>query len=237
MSPATIDGGEIQAVTIDGQAVEQITMDGDVVWKAVEVVDDFEQRDPDTYWDYVDQVEKSDTNLVTPGMRGTDRAWRHTDFVNVHLAGANAVDRGPQPGDRFEFWFYIADITGSPVIDRFEFSSENVDDTECYRIEFEANTPEPEFQIEDVAEGEIDTDAGVEFQADQFYSVTVEWEYHSSQVRARAFDEPGHSPKSNWVSLGEPAPQTGSYDNPGISLFSDNNNTLIWDEIRILDSE
>lgn len=233
---STIDGSEIEAVTIDGEEVEVITMDGDVVFKAVSVVDDFESGS-EAGWDFTNPAEQSDADIVTPGLRGTDFAWRHTDFVNVHLAGANAVDRGPQPGDVIEVWFYITNITGSPVINRFEFSSENVDDTQCYRVEFEASTNDPELSIEDVAEGEIDTDAGVEFFEGQLYSLRIEWEFGNDLVRARAFNEPNHSPKSNWVSISEPATQSGSYDNPGVSLFSNSNNTIIWDEIRIIDTE
>lgn len=234
--PIKINGhGEVSPDVLGHHQIEEVRVKGiGTVWKGVEIVDDFESGS-EAGWGFVNPAERDDADIVRPGLRGSGFAWRHTDFVNVHLTGGNAVDRGPQPGDIFEFWFYIADITGSPVINRFEFSSESVNDDQCYRIEFEANTDAPEFQLEDVASGEIDTDPGVEFEQDSLYSIHVEWKHNDNNVRARAFNEPGHTPVSQWIELYEPAPGA-EYDNPGISLFSDANNTIVWDEIRILDS-
>lgn len=195
------------------------------------VIDDFESgRDPDNFWGYVNDAEKNDTDLISPGLDGTSNRWRHKDFVNVHLTGSNAVDRGPQQGDVFEVWFRIETITGSPVINRFEFGATGVDDSDMYRVEFEANTSEPEFQFEDTSGEHLVTDAGVEFREGQTYSIRIEWKAGNDQVTAQAFEEPGHNPFSQKLSFLEP----GGYTAPGINLFTDANNVCSWDEIRIL---
>lgn len=223
MSPRStsfaVDDGNNFAAQIDNFAiVEKI------------VIDDFENTNPESRWVFKNQAEKNDVTVITPGLAGTGHRWQHQDFVEVFLPGSQAVDRPPQQGDIFEVWFRIDNITGSPVINRFEFGATSQTDNDVYRVEFEANTGGPEFQLEDTSGEHLVTDPGVEFVEDQNYSIRIEWKAGDNQVRAQAFEEPNHNPYSQQLSITEP----GGFTGDGITLFANGNNVLSWDEIRIL---
>lgn len=173
--------------------------------------------------------------VVTPGLDGSGNKWRHNGFREAQLPGANAVDRGPQPGDVWEFWFHIESTSGT-VINRVEFAADGINEPQKYRIEMEAATGSPEFQFEKLDGGtqvHNVTDAGVEFQADQTYSVRIEWRTNNSEIRVQAFEEPNHNPFSNVLSFTEPGPGS-DYEQPGVYIFTNGNNVCYWDNFRIL---
>lgn len=229
MAPITFDGDEVTEVTIDGEQVSEITMDGDLVWRASQTIDDFEDGDR-SGWDVPSST--GGDQIVSPGLNGTDHAWEHTGFREAHLAGANTVDRGPQPGDRFEFWFNLTNASGSSI-NRFEFGCSQVGDGDLYRIEFERETSDNEFQIEKIAGGSqsmTDTDPGHAVAQDTVYRCEVNWNHGDNQITAQLFDANGNA-DSAILSITDT-----EYSQPGVCLFTNSNSTVVWDQMRITDT-
>lgn len=152
---STIDGAEIEGVTIDGQAVDEITVDGDVVWTATEIIDDFEDLATGTSpgrWTVPGST--GDDTIVSPGLIGTSRAWKLVGLREGHLSSANAIDRGPQPGETFVFHFRPTKYSGTPSLIRFDFSCPGISASNFYRIEFEgANTGGADMSLEKYTNG------------------------------------------------------------------------------------
>lgn len=228
---STIDGSEYSAVTIDGQDVTEITVDGAVVWVAKRVIHDFENNNH-AGWD-VESSTGSD-NIVSNGLNGTNYAWRHNGFRQAHLAGADAIDRGPQPGDVFEFWFRVDSASG-PVINRFEFSADGHNEPDCYRIEFERGTGDNEFSLEKYVNGsqqKIDTDPGA-VSVGQIYRCEVRWNVGNSNVEAQFFYPNGNAASSK-LSITDNSSSSGSeFTQPGIFIRTNDNNSCTWDEFVI----
>lgn len=227
--PINFEGDNIEAITFDGDEIEEVTFNGDVVWTAVEIVDDFEDGDH-SGWTVPSST--GGDQIVSPGHDGTDYAWEHTGFREAHLAGADAVDRGPQQGDRFEFWFNLTNASGS-AINRFEFGCSGTGDGDLYRIEFERETGDNEFQLEKLAGGsqaKTDTDPGHAVAEDTVYRCVIEWNYGDSQITAQLYDGNGNT-DSALLSISDT-----EYTQPGVCLFTNENSTVDWDEIRITDT-
>lgn len=228
---STIDASEIQDVTIDGDPVTEITMDGDVAWQAVEIVDNFEDGSADG-WSTQGTGSRS---VVSGGLNGSSYKWEHNGFSEVHLAGADAVDRGPQPGDVFNFWFQVTSTSGS-TINRFEFSADSMNDNDCYRVEFERETGDNEFQIQKISGGSSvknNTDPGHSVNIDQVYRCKVQWNAGDTNITAQLF-HPDGTTASAQVSISDDSSASGSeYTQPGVFIRTNDNNTCEWDEIKI----
>lgn len=230
--PINFEGDDIQSITFGGDPIGEVTFNGDVVWTATEIVDDFEDGNR-SGWNVASST-GSDT-VESPGLDRTSFAWTHTEFREAHLAGLNAVDRGPQPGDTFEFWFRVTSTSGS-TINRFEFSADTLNDDDCYRIEFERETGDNEFSIEKISDGgqaKIDTDPGHTVTIDQTYRCEIGWNDGSNQITAQLFTPDG-TVSSNRVAITDDSSASGGeYTQPGIFIRTNGNNTCRWDEIKI----
>lgn len=228
---ATIDASEIQDVTIDGDPVTEITMDGDVVWTAVEVIDDFEDGDASGW-----TIDNGSPSVVSGGLNGTNYRWEHSGFTEAHLAGSNAVDRGPQPGGRFEFWFRIESDNGNDVINRYEFSADGTADSDKYRIEFERNTSDTELSLEKISGGSqelLATDENFVPSIDQAYRIQIDWNNGNNDITIQAF-LPDGSTASTAVTITDDSSASGSeFTQPGTAITTNGNNTCSWDELRI----
>lgn len=228
---STIDGDEIQDVTIDGDPVQEITVDGDLVWQAAEIIDDFEDGNRSGWT--VPSSTGSDS-VVTPGLNGSDYKWRHEGFREGHLRGADAVDRGPQPGDTFEFWFRIVDTSGD-VINRFEFSADGTADDDKYRIEWEQFTGDNELSLEKISGGsqeDIDVDTSFAPSVGQAYRVQVAWNVDGSNNISVEIFTPDDT-RVGVVNILDNS--TGEFAQPGVYVRTNGNNIQDIDGLRIID--
>lgn len=195
------------------------------------IIDDFEDGDA-SGWD----VSGTGTRSIVSGLNGSDFAWEHAGFSEAHLAGANAVDRGPQPGDVFEFWFQVTNTSGS-VINRFEFSADGINESDVYRVEFERETGDNEFQIQKISGGSSvknSTDAGYAVSTNQVYKCRIEWNAGNNNITAQIL-LPDGTADSNQVSISDDSSAAGSdFTQPGVFIRTNDNNTCEWDEIRII---
>lgn len=175
-------------------------------------------------------------SVVSGGLDGTNYKWEHAGFSEVHLAGADAVDRGPQPGDVFEFWFQVTNTSGS-VINRFEFSADGINENDVYRVEFERETGDNEFSLEKISGGsqaKIDTHAGHAVSTNQVYKCRIEWNAGNNNITAQIL-LPDGTADSNQVSISDDSSASGSdFTQPGVFIRTNDNNTCEWDEIRII---
>lgn len=201
-------------------------------WVAVSnvVVDNFEDGDASGWT----QSGTGSRSVISGGFDSTDFRWEHNGFSEVHLAGADAVDRGPQPGDVFEFWFRIESTSGS-VINRFEFSADGLNEADVYRIEFERETGADEFSIEKISGGSqalISTDSFAPA-ISQTYRCEINWNVGNNAITAQIFTPDGSS-ASNQVSITDDSSAAGSdFQQPGIFIRTNDNNVCTWDEIRV----
>lgn len=206
-------------------------------WTAVSglVVDDFEDGGRGG-WN-VPSSTGSDT-VTTSGLDGTQYRWQHSGFREAHLGGSSAIDRGPQPGDVFEFWFRIESTSGD-VINRFEFSADTHRDADCYRVEIERDTPDNELSLEKVSGGsttKIDTDAGFTPSLDFPYRCEVRWNAGDTNISAQLFTPSGNA-ASNQLTISENSSAAGSdFHQPGIYIRTNGNNTCSWDQILITET-
>lgn len=174
-------------------------------------------------------------NVYSPGLNGTNHRWQLNGFREAHLAGADAVDRGPEPGDIFEFWFRI-EAAGGSVINRFEFSADGINEPDCYRLEFERGTGDNEFSLEKIQNGgqaKVDTDPGHSVNINQIYRCEVHWNVGNNSITAQLFFPNGNA-ASDQLSISDAS--SGEFAQPGISLRANSNNNWSIDEIRILPS-
>lgn len=201
-------------------------------WEAVSnvVVDNFEDGDASEW-----TTSGTGTRSIVGGLDGTSFAWEHDGFSEVHLAGADAVDRGPQPGDQFEFWFVIGSTSGS-VINRFEFSADGINENDVYRVEFERETGDNELSIEKISGGSqalIDTDPNFGPSIDQVYRCEINWNVGNNAITAQMFTPSGTAASTD-VSISDDSSAAGSdFTQPGIFIRTNDNNVCTWDEIRI----
>lgn len=154
-------GGQYAAHALWGGAqteckVWQKTSGGQqLIYSPVEIIDDFEDLNVGTSpgrWT-VPGSTGSDT-IVSPGMGGTNRAWKLVGPREGHLSSSNAIDRGPQPGETFEFQFRPTKYDGSPSLIRFDFACPGISAPNFYRIEFEgSNTSGADMSIEKYSNG------------------------------------------------------------------------------------
>ncbi len=234
MTHSTIDGSEYNAVTADGDDIKEITVDGTVVWQAVQIVDDFEDGD-DSGWD-VPSSTGSDA-VVTPGLDNTDYKWEITGFREPHLSGNSTVDRGPQPGDLWEFWFQITNTTSGGVINRFEFATYGQDDGHFYRIEWERETGDNELSIEKYSGGSqelVDTDPNFSPSMDFPYRCRIGWNHGDNQIAVDMITPGGDIVGS--VSITDDSSASASFQDQGIRIENSGNNTCEYDEIKITDT-
>lgn len=205
-------------------------------WEAVSnvTVDNFEDGDRSGW-----TVPSSTGSDVVEGLGldGTDYRWEHSGFREAHLAGADAVDRGPQPGDTFSFRFRIESTSSGGVINRFEFSADGNNDGDCYRFEFERETGDDEISIEKISGGssaKLDTDPNFVPPQDSEFEVRFGWNDGNNDVTARVFNPDGTA-ASNLISITDDSSAAGGeYQQPGIAITNSGNNTCSYDEFRIL---
>lgn len=180
-----------------------------------------------------------DDQIVSPGLNGSDFLWEHTGFREGHLRGADAVDRGPQPGDVFEFWFRITSTSSGQVRGRFEFSADGTNDGDKYRIEWERQTQDNELSIAKWRGGSqvlLDTDEAFAAAVGQIYRCEVQWNHGDNQIIAQLFG-PSGSALSNQVSITDDSVTSGGeFTQPGIVLWTNANQVCEYDEIGIIDS-
>lgn len=231
--PINFEGDDIKEITFDGDQIGEVTFNGDVVWTATEIIDDFEDGNR-TGWN-VPSSTGSDT-VTTNGLDGTNYRWEQNGFREAHLAGVDAVDRGPQPGDIFDFWFRVESTSGD-LINRFEFSADGINENDVYRVEFERlETTGDEFSIEKISGGgqaKVSTDAGYSVSVGQTYRCRVWWNAGDNQI-ATQIQFPDGTADSNKISITDDSSASGSdFTQPGIFIRTNGNNVCSWDEIRI----
>lgn len=219
------------------QQARRVWANVDGSWTVVsgQVVDDFEDGDRSGWT--VPSSTGSDT-VTSSGLDGSDFRWEHSGFREGHLAGADAVDRGPQPGDRFEFWFRIESTSSGGVINRFEFSADGNSDGDCYRIEWERETGDDEVSLEKISGGSgalLDTDPNFVPPAGSAFRCEVGWNDGDNAITAQFFNADG-STASSQLSISDDSSSAGSeYQQPGIAITNSGNNTCSYDQFRIID--
>lgn len=199
----------------------------------VEIIDDFEDGNR-TGWT-VPSSSGSDT-VTSSGYDGSSFRWQHSGPREGHLAGADAVDRGPQPGDQFEVWFQIESDNGNSVINRFEFSADSTSDGDKYRVEFERNTSDTELSLEKFTSGSqalLDTDENFVPSIGQTYRLQIDWNNGNNNITVQAFLPNGNT-ASTAVTITDDSSAAGAeFTQPGIYCQTNGNNTCSWDEIKI----
>lgn len=197
------------------------------------IVDDFEDGDRSGWT--VPGSTGSDS-MVEPGLDGTDWRWRLDGFREGHLAGADAVDRGPQPGDVFEFWFRIVTDNGNSVINRFEFSADGTSDDDKYRIEYERNTSDTELSLEKISGGSQEilvTDENFVPAIGDVYRCQVNWNAGNNNITVQVFNPDGSTASQQ---IGFTDSSSGEFGQPGIYIQNSGNCATDIDEIRIIES-
>lgn len=201
-------------------------------WEPVssEIIDNFEDGDASEW-----TVSGTGNRSIVSGLNGTGNAWQHDGFTRAHLAGADAVDRGPQPGDIFEFWFRITSTSSGQVRGRFEFSADGTQDDDMYRIEWERETSDNELAIEKYSGGSqelLDTDENFTASIDQTYRCEVHWNVGDNAITAQLY-HPDGSTASSQVSISDSS--SGEWAQPGIKFFTNDNHVCRYDEVRIIE--
>lgn len=198
-------------------------------------IDDFEDGNRDGWT--VPGSTGSDS-ITSPGLNGTNNAWFHNGLREGHLAGADAIDRGPQPGDRFDFWFRVTDQSGT-IINRFHFSSDGVDDPDRYRVEWErGDSSGDELSLEKYVGGsqaKIDTAVGA-VSVGQTYRCEINWNNGNNQISAELFFPNGNSAIGPVTITDDSQASGGDFTQPGIAVRTNSNCDQIWDEMKILPS-
>lgn len=208
-----------------------LKVNGSWVPVSSEIIDNFEDGDRGGWT--VPSSTGSDS-VISPGLDGSDFKWEMSGFREGHLAGADAVDRGPQPGDTWEFWFQITETSGD-VISRLEFSADGTDDDDMYRIEWERETGDNELSLEKYSGGSqelIDTDPNFAPGIGFIYRCEVQWNAGNNDITCQMFLD--GSPDSAQLSISDSS--SGEFAQPGIHIFNSGNNVCEYDEIRITDS-
>lgn len=202
-----------------------------LIYRPVTVVDNFEDGNASSW-----STQGTGSRSVTSGgLNGSNYKWEHNGFSEVHLAGSNAVDRGPQPGDHIRFWFRLNSTSGS-TINRFEFSADTFNDSDCYRVEFERETGDNEFQIQKISGGSSvknSTDPGHSVSIGQTYYCDILWNVGDTDITAQIFTPDGTADSSQ-VSISDDSSAVGSdYNQPGVFIRTNDNNHCYWDQIAI----
>lgn len=225
-----------QHVNVNGswqRARAYVNVNGE--WQPVSgfVIDNFEDGDR-SGWTVPSSTGSDSVN--SPGLDGTDFLWEHDGFREGHLAGADAVDRGPQPGDVWEFWFQITSDNGNQVINRVEFSADGTADDDMYRIEFERNTGDTELSLEKYVGGSQDilvTDENFLPSIGQVYRCEIQWNAGDDNITIQMFLPDGSTASQQ---IGFTDSSSGEFAQPGIYLRNSGNSVCEWDEIRIIES-
>jgi hypothetical protein len=198
-----------------------------VVWKGVEIIDDFEDGSA-TNWT-VPSSTGSDT--IVGGLDGTDHAWRLNGFREGHLRGTDAVDRGAQPGDTFEYLFQIDSFGSGDALFRYMFAASGVNDGNCYYMEYEMNSSDPDVAIYKESGGNVQTTS--EFKAlnprpSDTVRAVVRWNYGNARIDVDHYLNGNHV---HTLSITD-----SEYTQPGTALFVNANLVVTIDELKITDS-
>lgn len=200
------------------------------------IIDDFEDGDH-SGWTVPSST--GDDTIVSPGLNDTDYAWEHDGFREGHLAGADAVNRGPQPDDVFEVWWRIESVSSGDGITRFEFSADGTSDGDKYRVEWESSdTSNKTVSMEKYVGGSVDKVATADFapSTDTVYRAEIRWNNGSNDIEVEMYDASGSS-VSNPATITDDSSAAGSeYTQPGIYIMTNANVVQTWDEMRILPS-
>lgn len=189
-------------------------------------IDDFEDGDASGWT--VPSSTGGDT-IVSPGLHGTDYGWQLDGFREAHLAGADAVDRGPQQGDTFEYSFEIDDYSGNPALFRFEFACSGTGDGDLYRIEYEINDSDPDVAIYKMSGGssaETSTFKTIDPAVGDVVRAEVRWNVDDSNIE---IDHYVNGSFKHTISIADT-----QWTQPGVCLFVNSNVMLTFDEARIL---
>lgn len=204
-------------------------------WTAVSglVVDNFEDGDR-SGWDVPSST--GDDTVIAPGLNATNYGWRLENFRDPHLAGPDAVDRGPQPGDVWEFWFRVVNTSGD-VINRVEFATYGSDDPNHYYVEFPRFGHENTLLVRKISNGnqEKESVVGGGLATERDYRCEIRWNAGDNQITAQLFDADG-SVATNQASITDDSEASGAgFTDQGIRLFNSANNVCIYDQFRIID--
>lgn len=177
-------------------------------------------------------------SIVSPGLNGTGNAWQHTGLREGQLPGSGAIDRGPQPGDRFNIWFRI-DSTSGEVINRIQFSADGTSDGDCYRFEIQhGDSAGNEYRLQKISGGSVGKESleSGSPSIGQAYRVQFDWNRGNTDITVQVFRPNGNS-VTNPITITDDSPQSGTdYTQPGVFLRTNANCVCTWDEIRITDS-
>lgn len=235
MTDDTADGSIFHSVNADNSDIKEITVDGSVAWRAVEIIDDFEDGNA-TGWTIGDTSSGSSEAIVSPGLDGSNNAWEWDGEFEAHLAGADAVDRGPQPGDVFEVWFQIGS-SSSTALSRFEFSADGNSDPDKYRIEWEAGSiSNKTVSIEKYSGGSVTKVDTASFAPTDgtTYRCEIRWNAGNNLVEAQMYDAGGSSASSAFSITDDSSASGSEYTQPGIQMWANANMTNYqWDEFKI----
>jgi hypothetical protein len=188
-------------------------------------IDDFEDGDH-AGWT-VPSSTGSDT--IVSGLHGTDYGWRLNGFREAHLAGADAVDRGPQQGDTFEYSFQIDDYGSGSALFRFEFACSGTGDGDRYRVEYEINDSDPDTALYKQSGGstaETSTFKTIDPAVGDVVRAEIRWNVGDSNIEV---DHYLNGSFLHTISITDTA-----YTQPGVCLFVNSNLVTTVDEIRIL---
>lgn len=206
----------------------------ELIYTPVMVVDNFEDGD---HAGWTVATSTGGDTILSSGFDGTSYAWQFQQFREAHLAGADAVERGPQPGDRFELWFQLDSQSGA-VINRFKFSADGITDGDCYQFEFQ-HTSDPEWRMQKLSGGSVSEQSLENGQPSvgQTYRVVFDWNYSTwNELSAQVFTAGGNTVTSPLTLTEDSSGLGAEYSQPGIVLRNNDNATTTWDEIKITDT-
>lgn len=107
-----IDGDEIvSGSTIDGDEIDEITIDGDVAWRAVKVIDDFEDNDISEYTGNTQYYDTS-SDIVFEGSHSAKfdvDVDETTGVTTMYSEAGDGLDNYPSQGDTIIFKIYLKD--------------------------------------------------------------------------------------------------------------------------------
>lgn len=173
-------------------------------------------------------------SVVSPGLNNTQHAWKLFGPREGHLPSSDAIERGPSPGETFEFRFRITDFSGSPSIFRFDFACTGNSDGNMYRIEFEgSNTGGADMSLEKYSNGNppssgsgnVDT-APVSPSVGDNIHIEVEWHENGNNIAVK-YRENGTLQATVQIADSE-------YGAPGVCVEANAFVDVLVDEINIL---
>lgn len=206
--------------------IEEVRVKGvGVVWTGVEVIDNFEDGSAANW--HVPSSTGGD-QIISPGLAGTDFRWQLNGFREGSLDGVDAIDRGPQQGDKFEYRFRIDEYSPDSALFRFAFASSSVSDDAQYRVEYELNDPDPDVAIYKGNSGETSTFKPIDPVEGDVVRAVVRWNYGDNDIE---IDHYVGGSFLHTISITDT-----EYTQPGVSVFVGANCIISLDEVQILDS-